>query len=58
MMSDSPYRFSPQVSRLDPAAVDVLDPWDSWQKLSGGGPISTKTDEDGPGCWYFWATSK
>ena len=53
MVYDSPSRFSPQVSRLGPAAVDVLDPWESWQRLSGGGPISTEIDGDGRGCWYL-----
>jgi cytochrome P450 len=42
------------VSRIGGAVVNPLDPWKSWQTLSGSGPVATKqADAAGPACWYL-----
>jgi cytochrome P450 len=42
------------VSRIGSAVVNPLDPWQSWQRLSGSGPVATKqADAESPACWYL-----
>lgn len=42
------------VSRIGGTAVNPLDPWTSWQGLSGSGPVAAKqADAEGPACWYL-----
>ncbi len=43
-----------KVSGIGGAAVNLLDPWPSWHRLGGTGPVAvTRLGEDGTTCWYL-----